>query len=125
MKESETNKKHFFYTDLGVSYGVPEAIVLHHFIYWITSNSMNGRNYHEGRFWTFNPVKKFVEYFPFWSEGQIARRIKSLIKQGVIITGNFNKHSYDQTLWYALNDEEHFLTYYNPVNENKEWKARL
>ena len=121
-KKEDKRKRHYFFPELAKLYGVDEAIMLNHFIYWISNNSMNGNNYQKGRFWTFNPVKKFTEYFPYWSESQIARIIKSLIKQGVLIDGNYNRHLYDRTKWYALNDQDHFLTRYNPFDEFEECK---
>ena len=103
-------KLHFFMPDLAAKYGHNEAIILNHLIYWIAHNSINGKNRHDERFWTFNPVRKIAEQYPYYSESQVGRYIKSLIKQGVIVTGNYNKHPYDQTKWYALKEEELFLT---------------
>ena len=45
------------------------------------------------------------DFFPFWTDRQVSHIVKSLIKQGVIISGNYNRHSYDRTLWYAFKNE--------------------
>ena len=116
-------KRHFFRIELAEKYGVAEAIMLNHLIYWVASNSMKNTNYHEGRFWTYNSVSRFSEFFSYWTESQIARILKSLVKKGVIIEGNFNKIKYDRTKWYALNDEKYFLENYNPVDEIEKWNS--
>ena len=98
-------------------YGVDEAIMLKNFKFWIIKNKANNKNEHEIdidgkivlRNFTFNSRRAFSELFPFWSEGQIKRILKSLIGQGILITGNFNKKNYDKTLWYALKDESLFI----------------
>ena len=40
------------------------------------------------------------------------RVLESLIKQGVIVKGNYNKNPYDRTMWYALADEENLILKY-------------
>ena len=113
---------HFFFPELAEKYGASEAIILNHLIYWITHNSMKNKNYHDGRYWTFNSVRELTKQFPYFSESQVGRYIRSLITQGVIITGNYNRHSYDRTRWYALKDQEYFLKNYHPFNKFEECK---
>ena len=86
-------------------YGTGEAIMLKNIIFWITKNKANNKHQYDNKTWTYNSIKAFSELFPFWSINQIHRIIKSLIDQKVIITGNYNKHLYDRTLWYALKDD--------------------
>ncbi len=43
---------------------------------------------------------------PFWSESTIKRTIKSLEKQGYLISGNFNRSKMDQTKWYSIDYEK-------------------
>ena len=122
--EFKKTKRHYFFKEVATAYGVDEAIILNHILYWIGTNMMNGKNRHDGRIWTYNSVEQFRAYFPYWSAGQISRILKSLIKQEVLITGNYNRHKYDQTTWYALNDEEYWLTKYNVVDEIEKWNNR-
>lgn len=86
-------------------YGVDEAIMLKNFKFWIMKNKANNKNLNDNRTWTFNSHKAFCELFPFWTEKQIRRILKSLIDKKVLITGNYNKIGYDRTLWYAFMDE--------------------
>ena len=39
-----------------------------------------------------------------------------------IIVGNYNRHSYDRTRWFALNDQDYFLTNYHPFDKFNECK---
>ena len=80
--------------------------------------------YRENILWPNNYFLIFTIYFPYWSTGQIRRILKSLVNYGVIIEGNYNKHKYDRTKWYALKDEKYWMTKYNPVDEIDNWENR-
>jgi hypothetical protein len=43
---------------------------------------------------------------PWWSTRTIERKFDALIKDGLLITGNYNKLGADRTLWYRVNYEE-------------------
>jgi hypothetical protein len=73
------------------------------------------RNYHEGRYWSYNSIKDFQKYFDFWSVKNIRTIIKHCEAAGLILISNFNKHRYDQTLWYSLTDKA--LEYYPTLKE--------
>lgn len=88
-----------------IKYGVDEAIVINYFRYWIGKNKANDKHFYDGHYWTYNSHKAFCEIFPFWSEKQIRRILDSLVKQNVIIKGNYNKMFYDRTSWYAFSNE--------------------
>lgn len=93
-----------FNTELAVEFGVEESIMLHNVVFWIEKNAANNKHLRDNRYWTYNSISAFAELFPFWSEGQVRRVIKSLISKGAIITGNYNDNKYDRTMWYALTD---------------------
>lgn len=93
---------HFFDADIAKQYGVNAAVLLYHIAYWIKHNEANGTNYYDGNFWTYNSMRAFAELFPYMSERQISTALSKLIDDGVIVTGNYNKSTYDRTLWYAL-----------------------
>lgn len=73
------------------------------------------RNYYEGRYWSFNSIKDFVNYFDFWSVKNIRTIIKHCEQEGLILIGNFNRKKYDQTLWYTLTDKA--LEYFPKLKE--------
>src|SRR4051794_21008417 len=81
------------------TYGITEAIVLYNLRYWITKNKTRGTNLRNGTTWTYNSYKNFGKVFPYLSESQIKRALGSLVKQGAIVKGNFNKKRYDRTNW--------------------------
>lgn len=96
---------HSFSIELAEQYGILEAVLLNHFQFWITHNAANDVHYHDGRYWTFNTVKAFADLFPYASAKQIRTALNRLIDAGVLMTGNYNKTTYDRTLWYAFTDE--------------------
>ena len=96
--------QHHFDIDIAKEYGILEAVLLDHFMFWTNKNEANGNNYFDGYYWTFNSMKAFAKLFPYASEGQIRRALKKLEENGLIITGNYNKSAYDRTTWYALTE---------------------
>lgn len=109
--------QYIFDIDDAVDYGVDEAIMLYNFKFWINKNIANSKNYFDGRYWTYNSINAFSKLFPFWSKKQIIRILNSLIKKGVLITGNYNKIGYDRTKWYALMDESILLNSQNELTK--------
>ena len=118
------SKSHYFDIQIANQFGVGQAIIINHLLYWVSNNQVKGRNYHDGKTWTYNAVNEFSKYFTYWSESQIRTILKSLLNQDVIIEGNFNKHKYDRTKWYAFNDEQYWLTEYNPIDKTDNWKPK-
>lgn len=86
--------------------GLNEAIVLQQIHYWLELNKKNKRNYHEGKYWTYNAISKWQEEFPFWSVETVKRTFKRLRDADLIMVGNFNVYQFDRTLWYTINYEE-------------------
>lgn len=94
----------YFEVEEAVKYGVKEAILINNLRFWILKNKANEKHFYDGRYWTYNSCKAFAKLFPFWGEATIKRIIQSLKEQGVILTGNYNKSTYDRTNWYAFVD---------------------
>lgn len=93
---------HSFNTDIATKYGIAAATILNHLCFWIKKNEANGDNFHDGLYWTYCSRDGFEKLFPYLSARQIDYAIKKLIDGGIVITGNFNKSTYDRTLWYAI-----------------------
>lgn len=104
-----------FHTDHAKEYGVDEAIVIYNLLFWIAKNKANGTNEYDGSTYTYNSINAFRALFPFWTERQIGRILKSLENQNVIKVGNYNKAKYDRTKWYAFVDYD---TIYRTVKSN-------
>ena len=99
-------------------FGYREAVLIFHFMYWIDFNRKKKQHLHDGKYWTYSSINTLQKsYFPFWSEGQINRGIKSLVKQDLIIKDNFNKMKYDKTTWYALTNEDRLADLVIPFDE--------
>ena len=96
--------------------GVNAAILLDKFTWWIRQNEANERNYHDGRYWTYNSAKALVSMFPFFSDKQIGCILRKLINDGYLITGNYNKIAFDRTIWYALTDRGDRLMKYKEMD---------
>jgi len=99
-------QNHSFDLLLAQKYGIVEAILLHNFLHWIGFNKRAGRNFHEGKTWTYQSRKEMAAHFPYMDDDTIRRACERLIERGVIITGNFNKSRMDKTLWYAFANEK-------------------
>ncbi|MCB4349753.1 hypothetical protein LA345_38825 (plasmid) [Burkholderia vietnamiensis] len=98
-----------FDTEHARLYGLEEAVLINNLKFWIVRNRANGENFREDRTWSYNSINAFSEQFPYLSRDRIRRTLASLMKQGVIQSGNFNERATDRTLWYAFVDEEAFL----------------
>jgi DnaD/phage-associated family protein len=94
--------QHSFDIEIAKEYGVLEAILLNNLQYWIEKNKANDVNYYDGYYWTFNSTRAFNQLFPYASQRQIQNALKKLKEQEIIQTGNYNKSTYDRTLWYAF-----------------------
>ena len=103
-------REYHFSAELAKRYGLDEAIMLHNLAYWVQKNTLDARNIHEGKVWTYNSQTSFTEWFPWWSRRQIQRILHSLEDQKAIIKGSFNAKPMDRTLWYAVCDTvlEHY-----------------
>lgn len=97
--------QHSFDVDIAKEYGIAEAILLNNFQFWIEKNKANNINYYDGYYWTYNSTRAFNELFPYLSQRQIQNALKHLREEGILQTGNYNKSSYDRTLWYAFTEK--------------------
>lgn len=100
-------KEHHFEIEDAVKYGVEKAVLLYNIRYWVEKNKANDRNKHKHEdnkiyYWTFNSGSAFAKLFPYMNERSIRRWLQEMEDEGIIISGKFNKHNYDQTKWYSL-----------------------
>lgn len=95
-----------FDEEFATKYGVAEAIMFHNIAFWVKKNKANNTNFFDGSWWTYNSARAFKELFPFWSERQIRRVLKSLEEQGLIISGCYNSATYDRTKWYSIPSDQ-------------------
>lgn len=93
-----------FDQQLAAEIGLNEAIFISQLQYWQAKEGV-GRVHDDGRKYIKNTLDGWLENFPFWTESQLRRVIKSLLDGGYISRANLNKHGYDRTWWYAVIDE--------------------
>jgi hypothetical protein len=112
---------HSFDIELAQKYGALEAVLIHHFQHWISFNRSMGKNFHEGRTWTYQTLDEIAVRFPYLTKEEIRAILERLCtgrgrkskKDGkdfepVLIKGNFNKSAFDRTAWYAFVNENEF-----------------
>lgn len=97
--------KHYFDIELANKVGINAAILLENIAFWVKNNEANGRNYHEGKYWTYNTKRAFHEQFPYMSEKQISTALQKLLEAGYIVKGYYSEDARDRTLWYSITDE--------------------
>ena len=117
-------KEHHFCIEDAEKYGVEKAILIYNLDFWLNKNKANKKNIKvkDGKeyYWTFNSASAFKVLFPYLKEGSIARWLKELEEEGVIISDSFNKKKYDRTKWYTLKEYEIKKT----ISQNGEWTSQ-
>lgn len=92
--------------DSACAFGVVESLIISQIQYWIDIKVADKDHYkdsfRDGHCWVYNPYWKWQEQLPFYSEMTLRRAFKNLEKIGVIISGNYNKLTYDKTKWYTI-----------------------
>lgn len=112
-------KTYQFDINVAQKYGVDEAIILSRFRHWIKGNRANGKNFHEGRTWSYNSIRALAEIWPFWSVDHIRRKLERLVELGVLVKGNYNYSGYDRTLWYAFKNEKTWFQSREPILQKR------
>lgn len=109
--------------DLASIIGLNESIVIQQVHYWLEKNREKKLNFHDGRYWTYNSIKKWKENFPFWSEKTIERTFSIVVNMGIFVTGNYNRDKRDRTKWYTIDYEKldfYIRSYQLTMNHNGE-----
>lgn len=90
-----------FDVDLANCIGVDEAIIVSQIKYWMDRTE----HVYDERKWVYNTIESWSEQFSFWSKDKVFRLLKKLEKDGILITGNYNKNKYDRTKWYSIDEK--------------------
>ena len=93
---------HVFDPEIAAQVGLNAAVIYQNIFFWVEKNAAVGRNFHEGRYWTRNSAEGFANLFPYLTPKQIRTALDKLEEAGLLVSGNFNKVSYDRTKWYSL-----------------------
>ena len=95
---------HYFNTEIAKEVGINAAVILENIAHWVLKNKANDKNFYDGHYWTYNSRTAMTALFPYLSEKQVRYALDALRKADMVITGNYNKSSYDRTLWYTVSD---------------------
>jgi len=110
--------QHSFDIEIATELSIDEAILIHHFQFWISHNKRKGKNLIDGRTWLFQTTLDLIAHFPYYKNiDKIKKILKKLLEKNIIIKGNFNKNKWDHTQWYSFTDENLYL---NGVKYNKD-----
>lgn len=95
-----------FYKEAARLFGLPEAALLYHIAYWVKVNRREHRNRRDGRYWWYESVRSMAEdRHDYLTERQIRRALNHLSDEGMLLTANYNRTTYDRTTWYTLTDK--------------------
>lgn len=99
--------KHSFEYSLAVKYGVPEALLLNYFRYWVCRNEekQDAEKFHEGRYWVYDSTRELTKKHEYWDRQVWRKALEHLVKEGMLLKGSFNKLQWDKTCWYTLSDK--------------------
>ena len=100
---------HSFDVSVATKYGINAAVIFQDMGYWCEHSRINGKNFHDGRYWTFNSISALGKHYPYLSAKAIRLAIQKLIDAGLLVTGTFNALPFDRTMWYALTEEGEIL----------------
>lgn len=84
--------------------GVNAAILFTEIANEVELSKKCNKNFHDGRYWTFNNMKSFSEWFSFLTERQVKTALKKLEDTGLIMAGNYNDTPFNRTKWYTLTE---------------------
>lgn len=112
--------KHCFDIELAKKVGINAAILLENIAFWVRENEANRRNYHDGKYWTYNTKHALHEQFPYMSEKQISTALQKLIDAGYIVKGHYCEDARDRTLWYSLTDEGKAMIQYVSMDSSQD-----
>ena len=95
---------HSFDPKIAMRVGTNAAVVYRNLVFWVRHNESNRRNFHEGRYWTYNSLTAFTEQFPYLSAKQIRTALDKLLQAGLVVKGNFAEDRFNRANWYALGE---------------------
>lgn len=91
---------------------VNKAIIVQQLHYWLRQS----KHFYEGRYWVYNTYQEWHNQLPVISIRTLQRILPEMVREGLILTANFNKAGFDKTKWYTL-DYEKMDRIRNPVDD--------
>jgi hypothetical protein len=97
---------HSFDIEIAQKYGMAAAVLYRNFQFWIAKNKANGKNFRDGRTWTYNSARALWDLHPYLTVWDTRKALKILLDAGILLAANYNAQGYDRTTWYAFEDEK-------------------
>ncbi len=98
----KSNSLHSFSPVLAKKLSVEHAVIYQNLEFWCRQNEIDNRNFHEGRYWTYNSATTFAKKFDYFSPSKIARLLRDLEDSGYIVSARLSNDKRDQTKWYSV-----------------------
>ena len=96
-------KIHYLSRSVAREHGINPAVVLTGLAYKLKYHKCNRW---KDRWWYYDPIEVLRTHrWPYLSDGCICENIEYLADQQLLIKDCNNKHSYDHTTWYAMDDK--------------------
>ena len=110
-------KTHCFDVALATEWGVVEAIIIFHLMFWLRHNAQNNRNIKDGEVWTYNSSEAFHRQLPYLTPRTIRRTLVDMEKNGLIkSSSDYNKKGFDKTKWYTVTEKAYISSLANMAN---------
>ncbi len=94
-----------FHTEIARITGcADEAAFVHRIFFLVMNNEANERNFHSGKYWTYDSMQALSKVFYFWTPKQLRRIAGNCEKLGLIETGKFAENPLDRRVWYTVTD---------------------
>ena len=94
--------QHSFDIDDAVKYGIEKAIILNNLRFWLEKNKANNQNVFDGYVWTYNSSEAYGLLFPYIKPKTIARYLREMEDEGIIISCQKSTNKLDRTKSYTL-----------------------
>lgn len=113
---------HQFETEIAKLVGLKSAIVFQHILFWLKQNANKGKNLRKGAYWTFCSASSLAKAFDYMTQKEIYNALSKLVKEGLLVKGNFNKSAFNKTAWYTITEKAIVILKRNtdiPKEENR------
>ncbi|RZL46359.1 MAG: hypothetical protein EOP00_15240 [Pedobacter sp.] len=107
LKTHRRGQPHTFNSKVAIHYDVNIALIINLMIYWCHQNAKGKLNFRDGYYWTYNSAPMIRTKYPYLSERSIRIAINRLLSDQLLVKSdkNYNKHKYDKTSWYRINED--------------------
>ena len=97
-----SNLSHSFSVVDAEKHGIPKAVLLHNFRYWLDFNQKTGRGQKDGTTWCYLTSEDIVKHHSYMSQTSVKRWLSELTESGELIREAFGKKTGNHTYWYTM-----------------------